>query len=174
MYIDYYKIVSSILEHKEFEKRKEYMHHDNSSVYDHSLKVSIISYKVAKILHLDKKSVAIGALLHDFYYKPWLIEGKVVKNESKIFLKGHGFVHARQALENSYIHFPELMNSKIDDIIVKHMFPLNILPPVYLESWIVSLCDKYVSLEIFKSPKKLHKYVGIKSFPKINIIKKRG
>ena len=31
------------------------------------------------------------------------------------------------------------------DIIVKHMFPLTILPPMYLESWIVTFSDKYVS-----------------------------
>lgn len=159
--IDYYSTVSIILEHEEFEKRKEYMHHGKYSVYEHSLKVSIIAYKVASILRLDKKSVAIGGLLHDFYDKPWLIDGRPVKNESKNFLKSHGFIHARQAAKNSYIHFPELMNSKIEDIIVKHMFPLNILPPLYLESWIVTICDKYISLEIFKNPRQLHKYVGI-------------
>lgn len=31
------------------------------------------------------------------------------------------------------------------DIIIKHMFPLTIIPPRYLESWIVTFADKYVS-----------------------------
>ena len=47
------------------------------------------------------------------------------------------------------------------DIIIKHMFPLNIKPPKYIEGWIVTLVDKLVSLEIFKTPNQLYKYVGL-------------
>lgn len=54
------------------------------------------------------------------------------------------------------------MNEKIEDIILRHMFPLNIRPPRYLESWIVTLSDKYVSMEVIKDVKHLHHYVGIK------------
>ena len=32
------------------------------------------------------------------------------------------------------------------------MFPLNIIPPKYLEGWIITLVDKYVSLETLKNP----------------------
>lgn len=42
------------------------------------------------------------------------------------------------------------------------MFPLNIVPPRYLESWIISSVDKYVSMEIFNEPSKLLMYIGIK------------
>jgi hypothetical protein len=42
------------------------------------------------------------------------------------------------------------------------MFPLNIKPPFYLESWIVTIVDKCVSIEVFKNPKGLLKYIGIK------------
>ena len=59
--------------------------------------------KIMKIFWLcgkkyDAKSVAIGGLLHDFYYKPWQNN-----NEKKKFLKKHGFVHAKEALDNSKI-----------------------------------------------------------------------
>lgn len=154
---EFYEIVSDILNSKEFNKRKNYKHHGEQSVYDHSLKISIISYKIAKTMGLDYKSAAIGGLLHDFYDKPWQ-ENK----EKTKFFKQHGFVHARQALENSKKYFPQYINKKTKNIILRHMFPLNIVPPLYLESWIITIVDKYVSMEIFNEPSKLLMYAGIK------------
>ena len=70
-----YEIVKDILENDEFKKRKNYAHHGSISVYDHSLKVSMLAYELSKkIKGADSKSVAIGALLHDFYDKPWQIK----------------------------------------------------------------------------------------------------
>lgn len=155
--INYYNIVKPILENDEFKKRNKFLHHGDRTVYEHSIMVSIKSYKIAKFLHLDISSIAIGALLHDFYTSPW----QENKNKDSFF-KQHGFVHASEALNNSKIFFGNYINDKVSDIIVRHMFPLNILPPKYLESWIVTIVDKYVSLEIFKNPLHLHKYLGIK------------
>lgn len=154
---DYYETVKCILEHPEFLKRKNYKHHGETSVYDHSLAVSYTSYRICRFFGLDKKSAAIGGLLHDFYYKPWQ-----ENTEKKPLFKKHGFVHAKEALENSKKYFPELMNEKSENIIKRHMFPLNIVPPQYKESWVVTMADKYVSLEVFKEPKKLLMYIGIK------------
>lgn len=42
------------------------------------------------------------------------------------------------------------------------MFPLNKIPPKYVESWIVNLCDKYVSLEVIKEPTKIPLLFGFK------------
>lgn len=152
---EYLDIVQYILSNEEFKKRIEYNHHENRSVYTHSLLVSFNSYKVAKILKLDYESAAIGGLLHDFYYNDWQ------KNPKKGLKNMHGFVHAYEALENSRKIFPEYMTDKISDIIVKHMFPLNIRPPKYAESWIITCVDKIVSLEILATPKQLYKYVGL-------------
>ncbi len=154
---EYYSIIYEILENDEFQKRKQYKHHGNISVYEHSLAVSKYAYIVAKRLGYDYKSVAIGGLLHDFYYKPWQ------ENIEKVpLLKKHGFVHAREALENSKNIFPHLINKKVANIIERHMFPLNKIPPRYAESWIDNLCDKYVSLEVIKEPKKIPMLFGIK------------
>ena len=57
--------------------------------------------------------------------------------------KWHGFSHAQTALNNASKDF-ELTNIEMD-IIAKHMFPLNIKPPKYRESYIVSLADKICS-----------------------------
>lgn len=154
---EYLEYVEKILTNKEFLKRKEYCHHENLSVYEHSLEVSYKSYLYAKRHKLDTKSIAIGGLLHDFYDKPWQ-----ESTEHKKFLKQHGFVHAKEALLNSRKYFNELMNPKIEDIILKHMFPLNKNIPKYKESWIVSFIDKKCSLEVLKHPKEYPKYLGIK------------
>ena len=119
--------------------------------------VSVKSYHLAKKLKLDYKAAAIGGLLHDFYYNDWQL------NKSKMPLrKQHGFVHASEALENSRKLFPELIDKKVANIIKRHMFPLNFIPPFYYESWLICFVDKYCSLEVFKSPKEWYKYVGLR------------
>lgn len=155
--IEYYKIVKPILKNEEFQKRKTYLHHGNISVYQHSLKVSKLSYYVAKKLKCDYKSAAIGGLLHDFYPNPWQ-ENQI----KKTFFKKHGFVHAHEAKINSKKYFPDLMNKTIENIIERHMFPLNKIPPKYKEAWIVSMIDKYVSLEVFLQPKQMVRLIGIR------------
>lgn len=154
---EYYQIIKEVLEHEEFQKRKEYQHHGNINVFDHSLKVSYLAYKLSKkISIIDSESVAIGGLLHDFYYEPWQI-----KKEKKPFLKKHGFVHASEALQNSKNYFPNLMNKKIENIIERHMFPLNRIPPRYKEGWLIVLIDKWVSMEALTQPKFFKSMIGI-------------
>lgn len=139
---EWYEIVKPILDNPEFQKRKNFNHHGTITVYEHTMRVSILNYKMAKRLHLDYKSAAIAGLLHDFYYKPWMED-----HEWKPLFKRHGFTHAKDALENSRKVFPELMNKKIENSILRHMFPLNICPPKYLEGWLLTIADKKVSLE---------------------------
>lgn len=154
---EFIEIISPILEHPEFQRRKTYAHHGKVSVYEHCLAVSYVAYRFAKKVNADYRSAAIGGLLHDFYDSPW--QENIQK---KKFFEQHGFVHASEAAKNAWKYFPDIMNEKIEDIILRHMFPLNIRPPRYLESWIVTLSDKYVSMEVIKDVKHLHYYVGIK------------
>jgi len=154
--MEYYSIVKDILKHDEFQKRREYSHHGEISVYDHSLAVSKLSYTIAKKLKKDYKAAAIGGLLHDFYFKPWK------ELEKRPLLEKHGFVHAKEAVVNSYRYFPELMNGKIENIILRHMFPLNKIPPKYIEAWIIVLVDKYVSFEVLKEKHGLIEFFGFR------------
>ncbi len=159
---EYYEIVKDILNHSEFLKRKDYIHHESCSVYEHCLAVSILSYLWAKKWNCDYKSAAIGGLLHDFYDKPWQTKNhKLVEHPRTKFFKQHGFIHASEAARNSYQYFPQLMNPKIENIIRRHMFPLNITPPRYKEGWIITLVDKYVSMDVLKTPKEWPKYLGM-------------
>lgn len=149
--------IDEIINNKEFLKRKKFMHHINESVYDHSMKVAYESYKFAKKHHLNVKNICIGAILHDFYFKPWQED-----NTKKKFRELHGFVHARQSLYNARKYFPHLINPMVEDIILRHMFPLNIIPPKYKESWVVTMMDKKCSLNVLKHPSEYPKYLGIK------------
>ena len=154
----FYMIVSPILRNSEFQRRRKFLHHQDS-VYEHSLRVAWVSYcmakKIQKYRSINIQNVVISALLHDFYTTPWR------EYKTPILWKKHGFVHGKIASENAYQIFPNLMNGKIKNSIERHMFPLTIIPPKYLEGWIVSMADKYVSLEVFKKPKELPRYIGI-------------
>lgn len=68
---EFLQYVDEILKSKEFQKRKKYPHHEDQSVYDHSLEVAYKSYLYAKKHNLNCKDISIGGLLHDFYYKPF-------------------------------------------------------------------------------------------------------
>ncbi len=154
---EFYEIIAPIINSKEFKKRKKFAHHGEITVYDHSLAVAKLSYKIAKKFHLNYKEAAIGGLLHDFYRHPWQNN-----KEKKSFFNKHGFTHANDAFLNASYFYPNYMSKRIENIIKSHMFPLNKKLPKYKESWIVSLADKYVSMHIFKDPKKLGRYLGIK------------
>jgi len=153
---DFYQIINPILQSEEFRKRKKYNHHEDS-VYEHCLQVAKLTFKISRSLNLDYESATIGALLHDFYPADWQKNKK-----KKSFFKLHGFVHAYQAKKEAQKHYGALLNPKVENIIERHMFPLTIKPPIYLESWLVMLVDKGVSLSIFKKPTKLPKYIGLK------------
>lgn len=138
---DYNLITKNILEHEEFLKLKHYKHH-NDNLYNHSLRVSYHSYKLTKFLHLDYISTARAGLLHDFFQYDWRLSGKT--NPQPLFKK-HGFTHANAALKNSLLYFD--LSIKEKDIISKHMFPLNIKPPMFIESWIVNIVDKFIAIK---------------------------
>ena len=84
-----------------------------------------------------RKSLIIGALLHDYFLYDWHKErkGKHI----------HGFTHPAEALKNASEDFE--LNAVEADIIRKHMFPLNLKPPKYKESALVCLADKLSALE---------------------------
>ena len=157
---EYLSIVAPILDSKEFLKRKNWIHHENCSLYEHCLVVSYLSYRICKKRNWNYKDAAIGGLLHDFYKEPW----QEHLHEKVPFFKQHGFVHAYEAMENAYKFFPELMNERIANIIERHMFPLNIIPPKYKEGWVVTYADKRLSLDVVVNLKALPKYLGLSRF----------
>lgn len=138
---EFVEIISPIVNADEYIKRKSMLHHEDQSVYEHSLRVAYRAYKISKFFNVNINNCVIAALLHDFYKKSWIDDP--VK---KPFFKKHGFVHAREALDNSRVHFKGYLNDRIENAILRHMFPLNIVPPKYKEGWILTLSDKMVSI----------------------------
>ena len=136
--LQYMSIVNNILDNKEFLKIKTIEHHGISR-YDHSLKVSYYSYKIAKVLHLDYEQTAVGGLLHDFFLSP---ENRTQKERLKSV-----FTHPKQAVAMARTQFE--LTKKEEDMIRSHMFPINLSVPKYAESWIVSLVDKCVATNEF-------------------------
>ena len=138
--IEYTKLVDDILSNNEFNKLDHIEHHGISR-YDHSLKVSYYSYKIAKTLKLDDKDVARAGLLHDFF----LSDPNRTTKERFVST----FNHPKKAAKNAKDVFG--INEKEEDIIKSHMFPVNLTVPKYAESWIVNGVDKCIgAYEFFK------------------------
>ncbi len=174
---EWLEIVKPILENEEFQKRKLFIHHEEESLFDHSVLVSFKAFLLAKKFKADVKNCAIAGLLHDFYTEAWQYSEKLELLEEKYrraflpgykspsFFKKHGFTHPNVALINSNIYFNKIINKRIEDAIVKHMFPLSLFTkykiPKYKESWIVTLADKIVSFNNFPKIQELPKYCGL-------------
>lgn len=139
---EFNRFSEDIINHDKFIELKMYKHHD-SSIYDHVLKVSKLSYKLAKILKLDVKSTVRGALLHDFFFYDWRKERPIVDNKKRL----HAFNHSLHAYHNAKKYFN--LNEIEKDIILKHMFPLTITLPQYKETFLVLIVDKIVSSKEF-------------------------
>ncbi len=145
---NYIVLVEDILKNEEFKKLKTIEHHGTSRL-NHSIKVSYYSHKICKILGLDHISTARAGLLHDFF----LSDNERSKTERIISI----FTHPKKALKKSLEQFD--LNDKEKNIIESHMFPINIILPEYIESWIVSTVDKIIGLYEFLekySLKQLH------------------
>jgi uncharacterized protein len=139
-YDDYKKCIIELIQHEKICSMERFVQHSSITCLEHSIYVSYISYLVCKCLGFDYNSAARGGLLHDFFLYDW--------HKTKPDNGLHGFTHPYTALENADRLFQ--LNDIEKDIIVKHMWPLTIKIPKYIESFIVVLVDKYCAfMEIF-------------------------
>ncbi|MEY8441274.1 HD domain-containing protein [Lactobacillaceae bacterium 24-114] len=151
---EYVAIVDDLLAQPAVQKLAQYTQHHHSNRLQHSIAVSFDSYRIAKRMHLDYRSVARAGLLHDLFYYDW--------RTTKFDLGTHAFIHPRVALRNA--EKITTLNAKEKDIILKHMFGATLALPKYAESWIVSLVDDFEAEQEFFSPiraklsRKIHKH----------------
>ena len=127
---------------------KTFVQHGETTVFEHCLSVAKFSLLMAHFLErtlkidIDKDSLVRGALLHDYFLYDW--HDKTVPGR-----RVHGFTHPGTAMRNAERDFG--LNDLERDIISKHMFPVTPFPPMYRESIIVNLADKWCALcEAFK------------------------
>ena len=138
------EIISEIASRVEVMEMKKYIQHGEMTTYDHCLLVARRSFFLARKLRLrvDERSLIRGAMLHDFYLYDWHVRDDGRK-------RFHGFHHAKTALFNAQKLYD--LSAIEKDIIMKHMWPMNIRFPKYRESYLVTLSDKICSvMEILK------------------------
>jgi len=144
--LEFVRHIIELLEQEQVETMKHYIQHGNTSTYMHCLVVAYYSYLLALRLPLqfDTKSIARGAMLHDFYLYDWHIPDQSHRL--------HGYVHPRYALRNAKKYFK--LNPIEEDIIEKHMWPLTFRKfPAHKEALLVNVVDKLCSLgETFYLP----------------------
>ncbi len=141
---EFFSIGSTIIKRPEYQQLKTIKHHDKD-IYTHNLNVAWISFLLAKKFHLHVEEVVKGALLHDFFFYDWRTF------RDKDYLLPHGFSHPSISYKNAVKVYGKL-TLREKDIILKHMWPLTVIPPKYRESFLVSMVDKAIaSVETVKA-----------------------
>ena len=117
-----------------FGETARFLQHGDVTVREHCLRVAYVSVRLAEMLPLRvrRRELIRGALLHDYFLYDW--------HEKDGGHRLHGFFHPGRALRNAKEDF--LLTKREEDIILRHMFPLTLIPPVFAESWIVCAADK--------------------------------
>ena len=123
----FYDTLEELCKQSRLLESHRYMQHGDTSVFRHSVSVAYFSYYLALKMNapVDIHSLVRGALLHDYFLYDW--------HEKDASHKWHGFHHAKKACENAARDIPDL-NEIEKDMIKCHMFPLNIVPPKYMEA----------------------------------------
>lgn len=156
---EFYSIIEDMDNHPAVQEMKKYRQHCNSSCYDHCLSAAYYCFCISKKLHLDSTSMARAAFVHDLFLYDWRVRQPGRKGH-------HAFTHAKTSYEKAANLFA--LNKKEKDIILKHMWPVTLIPPRYAESYILTLVDKYSALEEAynyytqkKCTKKLYKFATL-------------
>lgn len=146
---EYYDIVANIITDDRFKELKKDTHH-NTNKYDHLLRVSKLSYKLAKLTKADVKSTTTAGVLHDYF----LGERKDCLANSYL---NHPYTSANNAKEN--FHITDFESDIIKTHMFHHTFFRSLFPfinptekvkikegkPKSKEAWIVCLSDLLVS-----------------------------
>lgn len=126
-----------------YSQMRNYYHHGKTTIYEHSRNVALTSCSIANKLHLrvNYRWLIRGALLHDYYFYDWHVKEK----EHRL----HGLRHPKTALKNAQQDFK--LSDVEKDIILCHMFPLTLVPPMTREGWIVCIADKICAVREIQS-----------------------
>lgn len=128
------EIAFPILFSEKYQRLKNYCAHGGYSVYEHSLRVAILAYSIAK----KKKDIRIesllrSALLHDYYLYDW--------HHAHEGHRLHGFRHPYCAAKNAKRDFNVTEFER--KLIRSHMFPLTFWTlPLSKEARILVKADK--------------------------------
>lgn len=133
---EFFDIVKDIYFSDEVQSLAQYEQHFEIDRLQHITGVAYLSYVICKKLGLDYRSATRAATMHDLVYYDWR------NGETGGWHKNHGYKHPKYACYNA----DELCGgiSELEkDIIMKHMWPLTVVPPKYKEGMVVTFSDKY-------------------------------
>ena len=131
----YHRLLKELAENPDLQCLKKIPQHKGGNTFSHSLNVAKQASRLAARwhMHVDKKSLLRGAMLHDFYLydtetMPW--------SDYR-----HSIIHPKLALQNAKKNFD--LNPKEQNIILSHMWPIPGAPlPRSKEAWLVCIADK--------------------------------
>lgn len=132
---EFYDCVKDIIFHPVVVEMKKYPHHCGTDCYQHCLNVAYYTFVWCKKAGLHGREAARAGLLHDLFLYDWHDHARETGNHF------HGLTHPKVALENAEKYFE--LNPLERDIILKHMWPLTVIPPRYPEALLVTFADKY-------------------------------
>ncbi len=129
---EYYRVVGDLLENPYVMELKKFLHHIDSTRFEHSLNVSRASFRAAQIFGLNANACARAGLLHDLFFYDYMASG---------FGSEHIYIHPVEALANA--RKVTTLSECEEEIILRHMWPTCDGVPKYAETYLVSFVDKY-------------------------------
>lgn len=134
---EYLDSVKDILDHPVFRSMEQYIQHGTTTCLEHSIRVSYMAYRLSRKFGGNWRSAARAGLLHDLFLYDWHTHARETGNYF------HGFTHPRTALDNAGKSFDLTKEEQM--IILRHMWPLTLVPPVSRAGYAVTWADKYCS-----------------------------
>lgn len=142
---DFFSYIGDLYCTEEVQSMRQYPQHSVANRLDHIRAVTYMSYILAKRFSLDVKAASRGALLHDLVYYDW--------HDPDRSHRPHGFRHPAFAVMNARLLNPGI-TKKEEKIILRHMWPLTVIPPTSAEGLIVTFADKYCASMEMRMTKK--------------------
>jgi len=139
---EFYECVKDLMENPIVRQMERYPHHGSTNCYQHCLHVAYYNYHICQRLGLNAKAAARAGMIHDLFLYDW---HTYAARTGDYF---HGLTHPKKVVKIAKQHFE--LSPLEEDIILKHMWPLTLVPPKYPESYVICLTDKYCgACEVF-------------------------
>ncbi len=132
---EYLACVQDILEHPVFQSMDQFIQHGVTTCKTHCIQVSYMAYRICRNRGWDSRSAARAGLLHDLFLYDWHTHAKETGNHF------HGLTHPRTAMDNAVRYFHATENEQ--DMILRHMWPLTLIPPRTKEGFVLQYADKF-------------------------------
>lgn len=134
---EFFDCIADIIYHPKVLEMKKYFQHCNTDCYEHCLNVAYYNYYICKKLKLDARSAARGGMLHDLFLYDWRGHSRRTGDHF------HAMTHPRAAYNMAKRYFD--LNKIEREVILKHMWPVTVIPPRYWETYVICFTDKYCS-----------------------------